>query len=101
MNPSPNHPRPAAANALHFEPMPDSANPASILESLLKQPGRIIYELHRHRRAALMLWLLILGLTGMALYGVVIGTLSGGPQLWIAPVKLASGTLFAMLICLP
>jgi hypothetical protein len=37
----------------------------------------------------------------MALYGVVVGSFSGGPQMWIAPVKLALGTLLSVLICLP
>ena len=38
---------------------------------------------------------------GWRIYGVVVGSLSGGAQLWIAPVKLALGTLLAVLICLP
>jgi hypothetical protein len=37
----------------------------------------------------------------MALYGIVVGSFSGGPQLWIAPAKLAIGTLLSVLICLP
>ena len=35
------------------------------------------------------------------IYGVVVGTFSGGPQLWIAPVKVAGGMLVSALICLP
>lgn len=97
MNPPP-VPQPSS---FRFEPMPENANPASILEALLKHPGRIMHELQESRAGALSFWLLVLGLTGMALYGVVVGTLSGGAQLWIAPVKMALGTLFAMLICLP
>ncbi|CAN5585597.1 hypothetical protein BH18VER1_BH18VER1_03410 [soil metagenome] len=81
--------------------MPEAPNPASVLEALLKHPGRIIHELQQNRAAALTWWLLVLGLAGMALYGIVVGTLTGGTQLWIAPVKLALGTLFATLICLP
>jgi hypothetical protein len=71
------------------------------LETLLKHPGRVIYELQQNRASALMVWLLVLGLAGMALYGVVVGTLTGGTQLLIAPAKMALGTLLAMLICLP
>lgn len=83
--------------------MPDdeSHGAIAILETLLKYPGRIIHELHHRRSAALPLWLLVLGLTGMALYGLVVGTLSGGVQLYIAPAKIMLGTFFAMLICLP
>ncbi|MEP6955836.1 MAG: hypothetical protein ABI883_03345 [Chthoniobacterales bacterium] len=81
--------------------MPEHATPAAILEALLKHPGRIVHELKENRSAALALWLLVLGLVGMALYGLVVGTLTGGVQLWIAPAKMALGTLLAMLICLP
>ena len=81
--------------------MPDPPAPTSVLETLLKHPGRIIHELQHHRAAALSTWLLVLALLGMALYGVVVGTLSGGTQLLIAPAKMALGTLLAMLICLP
>jgi hypothetical protein len=43
----------------------------------------------------------VLALLGMALYGVVVGSFSGGSQMWIAPAKLALGTLLSVLICLP
>ncbi len=99
MNPPP-IPSPAA-RGLTFEPMPEAPTPASVLETLLKHPGRIVHELHHRGAAALPLWLLALGLLGMALYGLVVGTLSGGAQMWIAPAKMALGTLLAMLICLP
>lgn len=99
MNPPP-IPRPTA-HGLIFEPMPEPPNPASILETLLKHPGRIMHELQHRPTASLPVWLLVLGLFGMALYGLVVGTLSGGTQLWVAPAKMALGTLLAMIICLP
>ncbi len=84
-----------------FEPMNGETSPLLLLETLLKHPGRIIHELHSDRRPTLALWSLGLALAGMAIYGVVVGSLSGGMQLWIAPAKLALGTLLSMLICLP
>lgn len=99
MNPPP-IPTPTA-RAIVFEPMPEPPNPATILETLLKHPGRIMHELHHRSTASLPVWLLLLGLLGMALYGLVIGTLSGGTQLLVAPAKMALGTLLAMIICLP
>lgn len=75
--------------------------PHQVIETLLKHPGRILYELQRDERPVLMLWLLGFALLGMALYGMVVGTLAGGAQLWIAPAKIALGTLLSMLICLP
>ena len=35
------------------------------------------------------------------IYGVVVGTFSGGEQLWAAPVKIAAGLMISALICLP
>jgi hypothetical protein len=105
MNPTemPDVPLPPRRARTHFtfEPMPDDHGPAELLETLLKHPGRIIHELHADRRRLLAAWFLLFALCGMAIYGVVVGSLSGGAQLWIAPVKLALGTLLAVLICLP
>lgn len=101
MNPPPIPTARAATRAFTFEPMPESATAASVLETLLKHPGRIIHELQQSRATALMIWLLALALVGMALYGIVVGTLTGGAQMLIAPAKIALGTLLAMLICLP
>src|SRR4051794_13139271 len=84
-----------------FEPLPEGGSPVLLIEALLKHPGRIIHELQFNWRADLSGWLLLFALAGMAVYGVVVGSFSGGPQLWIAPAKLAFGTLLAVLICLP
>ncbi|HWM26035.1 MAG TPA: hypothetical protein VNP98_14555 [Chthoniobacterales bacterium] len=81
--------------------MPAGKSPLLVIEALLKFPGRIIYELQNNWRADLSGWLLALALFGMAAYGVVVGSFSGGAQMWIAPAKLALGTLFSVLICLP
>src|SRR6202035_5824704 len=84
-----------------LEPMASTGSLAAVIEALLKYPGRIIYELQNERRAGLAIWLLLLALLGMATYGVVVGSFSGGPQIWIAPVKIGLGTLLSILICLP
>jgi hypothetical protein len=81
--------------------MPAGKSPLLIIETLLKFPGRIIYELQNNSRADLSGWLLALALVGMATFGIVVGSFSGGAQLWIAPAKLALGTLFSIFICLP
>lgn len=81
--------------------MPAGKSPLLIIEALLKFPGRIIYELQNNWHAGLGGWLAALALAGMAGYGVVVGSFSGGAQMWIAPAKLALGTLFSTLICLP
>jgi hypothetical protein len=81
--------------------MPEGGSPPLVVQALLKHPGRIIYELQNNWRAALPLSLLLLVLLGMLAYGVVVGSFSGGVQLWIAPAKIAMGTMLSILICLP
>ena len=81
--------------------MPVGKSPFLLIEALLKFPGRIIYELQNNWRAGLSGWLIAFALFGMAAYGLVVGSFSGGAQMWIAPAKLALGTLFSTLICLP
>ena len=94
-------PQLARPSRLAFEPMPAGKSPLLIIETLLKFPARIIYELQNNWRAGLSGWLLALALIGMATYGLVVGSFSGGSQMWIAPAKLALGTFFSILICLP
>jgi hypothetical protein len=84
-----------------FEAMPEGKSPVLLIEALLKYPGRIIHELQNNWHAEFSGWLLLFALLGMAAYGIVVGSFSGGAQMWIAPAKLALGTLFAVLICLP
>jgi hypothetical protein len=86
---------------LLFEPMPEAASPALVLESLLKYPGRIIYELQYNWRVALPVCLSLLVLVGTSAYGLVVGSFSGGAQIWIAPAKIVIGTSLSILICLP
>jgi hypothetical protein len=93
--------RPGLPGHFRFEPMPEGKSPVLVIEALLKYPGRIIHELQHNWRGDLITWLLLLALLGMATYGIVVGSFSGGMQLWIAPAKLALGTLFSVLICLP
>lgn len=81
--------------------MPAGGSPLLIIEALLKFPGRIIHELQNNWRLNLNGWLLAFALVGMAAYGLVVGSFSGGAQMWIAPAKLALGTLLSVLICLP
>jgi len=99
--PLPSKQSPFLANNFVFEPMPNAGDPGAILENLLKHPGRIIYQLHQTRAAALAGWMLVFGIIGVAIYGVVVGAQSGGAQLWMAPAKLGLGILLAILICLP
>lgn len=73
----------------------------AIVEALLKQPGALLFELNGERRTSIISKLFILVVICTVIYGFVMGSLSGGIQIWAAPVKLTVGMLFSMLICLP
>jgi hypothetical protein len=75
--------------------------PITALEAMLRQPRRLLYQL-RHGNARLV----VASLCGIAVlsalvYGLVVGTFSGGTQLWAAPAKVTGGMLVSVLICLP
>src|SRR5438874_6608542 len=91
----------ANSNNFVFEPMPNAGSPVTVLENLLKHPGRVVHELHQTRAAILASWLLSFAIIGVAIYGIVVGAQSGGAQMWIAPAKLGLGTLLSVLSCLP
>lgn len=71
------------------------------IAALLKSPGSVIHELgetHSKRIAAGLFICLIICFLG---FGLLLGTYSGGQQLWMAPVKILLGTLASAAICLP
>ncbi len=70
-------------------------------EAILRQPRRVMHQLKQPDARQLITLLLLIALICAVVYGVVVGTFSGGDQLWSAPVKIAGGLLIAALICLP
>ena len=84
-----------------FVPMPAGSGPGAALGALLKRPGSLIYQLHQPRSGPLLGALLAATLACLGLYGLVIGSFSGGVQWWAAPAKLVGGTLLSAVICLP
>src|SRR5260370_38224777 len=96
--PLPSKQPPLFANNFVFEPMPDPENPVSLLENLLKHPGRVVHELHQTRATILAGWLLLFGIVGVSVCGTVVGAQSGGAQMLMPPAKLGPGTLLAIVI---
>jgi len=70
-------------------------------EAVLRQPRRVYYQVGESAGARLTLSLFALGILGLLGYGFVVGTFSGGEQMWAAPVKIAGGILASAIICLP
>lgn len=72
----------------------------SVIENLLKHPGRILHECqqgHLQVPARLLLSTLI----SFSIFGLLLGSFSGGTQLWASPLKVTLGIIAAVLICLP
>lgn len=99
-------PRPGAHRApvdpaFTLRPLGRAPSFAVVLEALLKRPGSLLHELGGERRAAVIARLAALILVCGLIYGVVMGSLSGGTQLWAAPAKLTLGLFASVLLCLP
>jgi hypothetical protein len=60
-----------------------------------------MFQLHQPGAGKLIGTLLFVSALCSLIYGVVVGTFSGGEQLWIAPAKITLGLMISALICLP
>jgi hypothetical protein len=71
------------------------------VDALLKQPDRLAAGLTGVDSGYLTRQLTVMGLLGMAAYGVVVGLFPGDEQIAVVPVKLAIGLLASAVICWP
>lgn len=74
---------------------------AGLVEAVLRHPRRVIYQLRHGAPGGLIVPLLVVAVAFVAVYGLIIGSFSGGAQWWAAPVKMAMGTVVTAAICLP
>jgi hypothetical protein len=73
---------------------------ATALESLLKHPAQLVYEVSGGMRKW-MPYLILTVIVGALFYGFIMGTYSGGTQLWASPVKVAFGLIVSALLTFP
>ena len=71
------------------------------IEAILRHPRRVIFQLRQPGAGRLIAGMIFVSVVCSLIYGVVVGTFSGGTQLWAAPVKIAAGLMISALICLP
>jgi hypothetical protein len=71
------------------------------LDLLLKKPGNLFFEMNNNPTLAHFLTLSLFSAAVLLIYGIVVGSFSGGNQLWIAPLKIIIGLYLSALICLP
>ncbi|HXU79433.1 MAG TPA: hypothetical protein VN794_22825 [Methylomirabilota bacterium] len=76
-------------------------NPIAAVEAILRQPRRVMYQLRQPGAGRLIASMIFVTLLCSLVYGLVVGTFSGGTQLWAAPLKVAGGLLISAIICLP
>lgn len=72
-----------------------------VIEALLRRPSDLWAQLGQPASGAVVGPMLLLATGCLALYGVVVGTFSGGTQLWAAPLKVVLGFVVSSVICLP
>ena len=106
-----NEPNPApAAPPTLTEPRPLGDGPGEqvaipntfvAIEAILRHPRRLLFQMRQPGAGRLIAAMLLASLVCMLIYGVVVGTFSGGTQLWAAPVKMAMGLMISAAICLP
>ena len=72
----------------------------SVIDHLLKRPGRLMHGFMNDAKGVVWM-LLVCALFALAVFGFLLGTFSGGVQLWAAPLKVTAGMVVASLICLP
>ncbi|MDA3873719.1 MAG: hypothetical protein PF795_07135 [Kiritimatiellae bacterium] len=72
-----------------------------LVETLLKRPENLFEEFKGKRVGGASAKLAVIGLACYVLYGLLVGSFSGGMQWWASPLKIAGGVLFSSLICLP
>ncbi len=99
--PAPSEPSPSKPGRFLYAPMTGRLDLISIFEALLKQPGRVIWEISNGRALPVAAALALIAVLSLGVYGIVVGSMSGGSQLWIAPVKIILGSALSLLICLP
>src|SRR4051794_33630783 len=71
------------------------------IEAILRQPRRVMYQLRQPGAGRLVGAMVVVAILCSMIYGVVVGSFSMGAQLWVAPLKIASGLLISTIICLP
>ena len=76
-------------------------NAIEAVDAILRQPRRVIFQLRQPDAGKLIGLMLFVSVICCLVYGVVVGTFSGGEQLWVAPVKVTAGLIISAIICLP
>lgn len=75
--------------------------PRTVVSALLRCPHGLAAEWRPSRATRLVGWLVLLATFTLGGYGALMGSFSGGHQLWLVPLKVLGGLLVSCLLCLP
>jgi len=85
-----------------FAPADNPHTLVQAVDALLKRPAQLVHAIihgtHAIRTSCMLVIVTALCLFG---YGIVMGTFTGGEQLFAAPIKMSLGMFLSALICLP
>jgi hypothetical protein len=91
-------PRPLGDDPAEREAIP---NLIALIEGVLREPRRVMFQLRQPGAGRLIGGMFLVGVLCSLIYGVIVGSFSGGVQWWAAPLKITVGLLVSLLICLP
>jgi len=97
----PQHEAMGPASGTPVKPIKGTTSLIWIVEALLKEPERVAHEISQGQRTRTFLALFAVATICLLGYGLLMGTFSGGQQLWAVPLRVTVGTFLSMLICLP
>jgi hypothetical protein len=92
--------KPNLEEALILEPMQGPVTAVTVTEALLRHPGRLVHAGQQPGNTLLRKLSMVTG-GSLLIFGLILGTYSGGQQLWAVPLKLLFGTAVASAICFP
>jgi hypothetical protein len=72
-----------------------------VVDNLLKHPARVSHAVTTGNSTWTRWILLGIVILCMLVYGLIMGSFSGGQQWWVVPLKVVLGTLLSAAICLP
>ncbi len=90
----------AAPTVMKIEPMQAPVSFPNVIEALLKHPGQLIHS-SQQSGSGVPARLALGSLLCLTIFGLLLGTFSGGNQLWAAPLKITVGMIVAVIICFP
>src|SRR5271170_907892 len=84
----PGEPRPLGEDPSERAPI---NNVVTAIDSILRRPRHVMFQLYQPGAGKLIAMMMLVSVACCLIYGVVVGTFSGGAQLWIAPAKIVIG----------